>query len=151
MEGSNDTEGNTVGELSNLGGVRRLSVTVEDDQEDHEERLVEYLSPSLHEESENDVATTVKTIVTSASRSVGSSLQCLGRSHGVLSTDSDSVDEERDSVTNNPSLESRSPNRSQENDTDEHDEGVLDESELATDPVSFNSDEDLTNTARKHQ
>lgn len=84
-----------------------------------------------HEESENDVATTVKAVVAGSSRSVGSRLESAGGSHGILASDSDTVNEERDGVGGDPSLKGGSPDRGEEDDTNKHDNSVLNESELA--------------------
>ena len=91
----------------------------------------------------------MKSVVGRSCRSTLARFKSLGRRKRVLSADSDAIyerrvslsrerdgrqkltEKEREGVADNPALESRSPDGSEENDTDEHDDGVLNESELA--------------------
>lgn len=61
-----------------------------------------------------------------------------------LSADTDSVDEEAPRVDDDPDIEVVGPGAGEEDRTDQHDEGVLAETELATDPVSLDTDNRLT-------
>lgn len=154
LEDRDDAERNTVRELGNALGVRRRrTARVEDDQAEQEDDLVEnlwkeageesdpnearskskepHLSPSLHKESQHDVPAPVHPVVPSSSRSVRAALEGAGGRHGVLSTDTDTVDEERPGVADNPSVEGGSPDGGQEQYTDEHDKRVLNETKFA--------------------
>lgn len=65
-EGSNCGNGKRYPEsiLRSALGIRRLAAaTVENDQEDDEQDLVDKLTPTLHQESHGDLATTMKPIV----------------------------------------------------------------------------------------
>lgn len=61
-----------------------------------------------------------------------------------LSADTDSVDEEAPRVNDDPDIEVVRPGAGEEDRTDQHDEGVLAETELATDPISLDTDDRLT-------
>lgn len=61
-----------------------------------------------------------------------------------LSADTDSIDEEAPRVDDDPDIEVVGPGAGEEDRTDQHDEGVLAETELATDPVSLDTDDRLT-------
>lgn len=61
-----------------------------------------------------------------------------------LSSDTESIDEKTPSVTDNPSVESDSPNRGEEDGTDKHDCCILTETEFTSDPISLVTDSHLT-------
>jgi hypothetical protein len=150
--------------------VRRVAASVvETQEEDDQDGLVEELTPTLHEKGEDDVPTTVKFVISTVDRlatSLGLVLERRGGSHGVpehdpvshrpprprsrskrnhsLSTDTDPVDEQTPSVHDRPSAQASPPHGGQHDQPDKHDQGVLDQSEFPADPISFETDEDLT-------
>ena len=79
---------------------------MEDEQGKNEDNLVGKLTPTLHQESRDDLASTVKTVLpgrdTTSSNSV---LHGRGGSHRILTTDTDTVEKEGPSVANNPAVE----------------------------------------------
>lgn len=71
--------------------------------------------------------------------------QCYGDENvDLLSTNSDTVNEQTPSVTDGPSAQGSSPHGGKHDQPDEHDQGVLNQTELSTDPISFEPDDDLT-------
>ncbi len=48
-------------------------------------------------------------------------------------------------VADDPAVERGTPRRCEHHETDKHDEGILDETKLSANPVTFYTDEDLTN------
>ena len=83
---------------------------MEDEERKNEDDLVEELTPPLHQESHCDVSSTVETVGLGRDATRSSSiLHGCSSSHGIFSTDTDTVHEERPSVANNPSIETRSP------------------------------------------
>lgn len=141
-----ESKGQTESPLSSGSAVRRATLTlVENDEEDNEHDLVDELTPTLHEESHGDSATTVKTIFLGGELSRGSSVfERRGSSDGVFTTNTQAVEEERPSVANDPTLEGHAPRGSEHEKTDEHDDGVLDETPATADPVTNDTNEDLT-------
>lgn len=134
--GGGDGEGNTVDPLGGSLGESSGVTTVEDQQEKDENSLVGELSPTLHGEGTDDGTTTVKTILSGGdlARSV-SVLHTNGGGHGVLTTDTDGVEEERPHVTDNPTVLGKTPSGSKHDKTDEHDDGVLNQTPATTDTV----------------
>lgn len=131
-----DCEGNTVGPLNRDGGVRVVTTAVvEAEQENDEDDLVEELTPTLHQEGGSDLAATVQAIFLGGdlSRSDGV-LHTAGGSHGVLTTNTDTVDEETPSVTDDPAILSHTPGGSQHNKTEKHDDSILDQTPATANP-----------------
>lgn len=62
---------------------------------------------------------------------------------GVFAANTNSVEEERPNVADDPSVLSNSPRRRQHEETDKHDGGVLYEAPSPTDPISNEADGDL--------
>jgi hypothetical protein len=57
--------------------------------------MVQELTPSLHQESRSDLATTVETIVAGGDLARADSVfHTGGGSHGILATDTDTVEEQ---------------------------------------------------------
>lgn len=106
-----DGERDTVSPLDGYQRVWWITASmVEDDQEENENDLVEELAPTLHQESHCDIATTVKTIILGGyTTSTNSVLHGCGGSHGVLSTNTDTVEEEGPGVADDPAVESNTP------------------------------------------
>jgi hypothetical protein len=94
-----DGELNAERPLGREGGIRLRISSMEDEEEDDEDNLVEHLSPSLHEECKDDIAAAVETVVRHGlRRHVGLGLEGGGRRHRVLSSDTNSVNEEAPGV-----------------------------------------------------
>ena len=67
---------------------------MEDEEQDDQDDLVEELSPTLHQESTGNFPATVKTIVLGRDFSGADSvLHTSSRSHGVLASNTDTVEE----------------------------------------------------------
>lgn len=139
-------KGQTESPLSSRSAVRRATLTlVENDEENNEHDLVDELTPTLHEESHGDSATTVKTVLLGGELSRGSGVfERRGSSDGVFTTDTQAVEEERPSVANDPALEGHAPRGSEHEETDEHDDGVLNETPATADPITNDTNKDLT-------
>lgn len=119
---------------------------VEDQEQENEDDLVEELTPSLHQESRSDLATTVKAIL------FGRDLAGTDRvfhtgcgSHWIFTTNTDAVEEQRPCVADDPAVLVDTPSSSKHEKTDEHDSGILNETPATTNPVTNDTDEDLTN------
>lgn len=107
---------------------------VEDEQQQDEEDLVEELSPALHEEGGGDLAATVQTILARGDLAGADGVLHGGRGgHGVLTTNADTVEEQRDGVAGDPAVEVGAPGGREHDETDEHDDGVLDETPATAD------------------
>ena len=119
---------------------------MEDKEQDDQDDLVEKLSPTLHQESTSDLATTVKAILLSRNLTrTDSVLHTCGRSHGVLAANTDTVEEERPDVADDPAVLCNTPGGSEHEKTDEHNDCILNETVATAEPVTENSDENLTN------
>jgi hypothetical protein len=70
--------------------------------------------------------------------------QSRSRGHGVLATDTKSVDELRPGVADDPTVEGSTPRGGKHDETENHDEGILDETDTTTDPVTLDTDTNLT-------
>ena len=118
---------------------------MEDEEQDDEDDLVEELSPSLHQESAGDFPAAVKTVILGRNLSRADRVLHTGcRSHGVLASNSNTVEEESPDVADDPAVLSNTPGSSKHEKTDEHDHGILDETEATAKPVTNNTDENLT-------
>jgi hypothetical protein len=71
-------------------------------------------------------------------------LHTSSRCHGVLASDTDTVEEESPDVADDPSVLSDTPGGSEHEKTDKHDNSVLDKTEATAEPVSHDTDKDLT-------
>lgn len=118
---------------------------VEDEQQNDEDDLVEELSPSLHQEGTGDLAATMKTVILGRDFARSDSvLHTSSRSHGVLASDTDTVEEESPDVADDPAVLGNAPCGSKHEKTDEHDDGVLNETIAATQPVAEDTNKNLT-------
>lgn len=137
--GSGNSERNTIGPLSRELRVGGLAGTaVEDKEEQDQEDLVKELTPTLHEESAGDLAATVKAIIAGRNATGTDSVLHTGSgSHGVFTTDTDTVEEERPGVANDPAVLGDTPSSSQHQQTDKHDGGILDQTPATTDPKTI--------------
>lgn len=129
-------EGNTVGPLNSDGGVRVVTTAVvEAEQENDKHNLVEELTPTLHQEGTGDLAATVQTIFFGGNLSRADGvLHTGGGSHGILASNTDTVDEETPSVTDDPAILGHTPGGSQHDKTEKHDHGVLDQTPSTAEP-----------------
>lgn len=140
-----DGKRDAVGPLRNNLRVWWVGSRVEDEEQDDEDDLVEELAPTLHQESAGDLATTMKTIVLGGNLSgTDGVLHTSSSSHGVFTTDTNAVEEERPDVADNPTVLSDTPSGCEHQQTDKHDDGILDETVSATEPVTKNTNENLT-------
>jgi hypothetical protein len=118
---------------------------VENEQQDDENDLVEELSPTLHKKRTGDLSATVKAIVLGGDFSRSDSvLHTRGCGHGILTSNTDSIEEESPDVTDNPSVLGHTPCSGQHEQTHEHDYGILNETIATTQPVTENTNKDLT-------
>lgn len=133
-------KGQTEGELSSLLGVRGTAATaVEDGEQDNQDNLVEELTPALHQEGHGDTATTVQTILPGGeSASSDGALEGRSSSDGVFTTNTNRVEEERPSIADDPALESKTPGSGKHEETNKHDDGILNETPATTNPVTNN-------------
>jgi hypothetical protein len=141
---SHDTERDTEGPLRRDYTVRGVATTVEDKEKDDEESLVEHLTPSLHEESKHYVPASVKTVIVLVLVADALGLEGRGRGHGVFTTNTYTVEELGEGIADDPALQCSTPRGGEHDETESHDKSVLDQTELSTDPVSLNTDGDLT-------
>lgn len=133
-------EGQTESELSSLLGVRGAALAVvEDDEQDNEQNLVDELTPTLHQESHGDTATTMQTILLGGElTSSDGALEGRSGSDGIFTADTERVEEQRPGVANNPALERVAPAGSEHEETDEHDDGILNETPATANPITNN-------------
>lgn len=133
-------KGQTEGELSSLLGVRgTAAAAVEDGEQDNQDNLVEELTPTLHQESHGDTTTTVQTILLGRdSASADGVLKGGSGSDGIFTTNTNRVEEERPGIADDPTLQRKTPRSSKHDQTNKHDDGVLNETPATTDPVTNN-------------
>lgn len=106
---------------------------MEDEEENDQDGLVEELTPTLHQEGHGDLATTVKTIIACRNASGASSvLHGSSGSHWVFTADTNTVEEKRPGVANNPAVEGSTPRSYEHEKSNEHDDGILDETPSTT-------------------
>ena len=118
---------------------------MENQKQDDQDNLVGQLTPSLHQESARDLSATVQTVVLGRNLpGTNGILHTGGRGHGVFTANTDSVEEERPDVADDPAVLSDTPGGGKHEKTDKHDDGVLDETMATAQPVTENTDEDLT-------
>jgi hypothetical protein len=87
----------------------------------------------------------VKTVILGRDLSRADSvLHTSSRSHGVLASNTDTVEEESPDVADDPSVLRDTPSGSKHEKADEHDDGVLNETEATTEPVTNDTNKDLT-------
>ena len=108
-------------------GVRWVSgAVVEDEKTDDQNDLVGELTPALHQERGGDLATTVQTIFLggdfAGTHGVFHPRRCC---HGVFTANTNAVEEQRPDVANDPAVERSSPRADQHDQTDKHDDGIL--------------------------
>jgi hypothetical protein len=99
----------------------------------------------LHEESTGDLSASVQTVVLGRNLS---GTDCVfhtsSGSHGVFSADTNAIEEESPDVADNPAVEGGTPCGGEHEQTDEHDDSILDETMATTEPVTEDTNEDLT-------
>lgn len=130
-----ESEGDAEGPLRHGDRVRWAATVVEDEHEDDEDHLVPELTPALHEEGHGDLAATMETILLGRhSAGSGGVLHGGGGRHRVLTTNTNTVEEERDGVADDPALEIETPRGREHEQTAKHDQRILDETPSATEP-----------------
>jgi hypothetical protein len=87
----------------------------------------------------------VKTVVFGRDLSGANGVLHTGsRSHRVLASNTDTVEEESPDVADDPSVLGNTPGGGEHKQTNEHDDGVLDETKATTEPVTNDTNKDLT-------
>ena len=100
-----DGKGDTVGPLRHDGAVGTTAATVEDEQENDENDLVEELTPALHQESRSDLSATVQTIFTGGDLAGAHGVfHTGGGGHGIFTTHTDAVEHKRQRVADDPAI-----------------------------------------------
>lgn len=118
---------------------------VEDEEQQNKEPLVEELTPTLHQEGAGDLPATVQTVILRRDFTRANGVLHARRcSHRVLAADTDTVDEQRQDVADDPAVPGNTPGAGEHNQTDSHDGGILDKTPATANPVTEESDEDLT-------
>jgi hypothetical protein len=118
---------------------------MEDEQEQNQDDLVDELAPTLHQEGAGYLAATVKAILPRRDLSSADGiLHARGGSHGILAADSYAVEEESPDVADDPAILRHSPCGSQHEQTNKHDDGILNKAKTAAYPVTKDADQDLT-------
>lgn len=163
-EGSNgrNGKGNAVCPLCQGLAIWGRTAAVENQQQQDEDDLVEELSPALHQEGRSHFAATVQTVFASGNLARANSVFHSRRgSHGVFTANTDSVEEQRPNVANNPSVWGMSvrvyatwvrihtkckPPRCREHEkSEEHDNGVLNKTPSSTQPIAKDTNKNLAN------
>lgn len=100
---------------------------VENKEQDDENKLVEELSPALHQKSTGDLPATMKSVVLGGyfSRS-NSVLHTSGGCHGILTSNTNAIEEESPDVADDPAVLGYAPGGGKHDETKEHDDSVLD-------------------------
>jgi hypothetical protein len=118
---------------------------VEDKEKDDKDDLVEELSPALHQESTGDFPASVKSVILGRDFSgTNGILHTSCCRHGILAANTNAVEEEGPDVADDPTVLGDTPGSSKHEKTDEHDDGILDETEATTEPVTKDTDKYLT-------
>lgn len=133
-----DGERQAEDDLGALGAVGRVAIAVvEDEQEDDEECLVGQLTPALHQEGGSDLAATVQPVLASGYlASAHSIFHRRGGRHGVFTTNTETVNEEGPGVADHPAFQGGTPGSGEHDQSQDHDESILDETPSSTDPVT---------------
>lgn len=133
---SRDSERHTVSPLGRDGGVRGITAAVVEAKQQYDEYdLVEELTPALHQESTSDLAATVEAIFLGRDLSgAGSILHTTGGGHGVFTSNTDTVEEQRPSVANNPAVLGDTPGGGKHDQTDKHNCGILNQTPATAKP-----------------
>ena len=143
-DSGNKAKRHTERELSGIGLDGRLECVVEDQEKDNQKTLVHKLTPTLHQESQQHVTTTVKTVSCDRSKAVTVTLHSTRRGHGVLTTHTNTIDKQRPSIANDPTVHGDTPHARKHYRTQRHDQSILHHTKLTTNPVTFNTDKNLT-------
>ena len=118
---------------------------VEDEQAEDQQGLVKELAPTLHEEGAGDLSATVKTVLLGRDPAGTDGILHTGRcSHGVLSADTDAIEKERPDVADDPAILCHTPGCRKHYQTQGHDGSILDQTPATANPVTDNTNENLT-------
>ena len=108
---------------------------VEAQKGNNEDSLVEELTPSLHQESAGNFATSVKTIFLGGDLAgTHGILHSRRRRHGIFATNTDAVEEQGPHITDDPAIQSSAPSTDKHDQTNEHDGCVLNQTPSTTEP-----------------
>ena len=108
---------------------------VEAQKKNNEDDLVGELPPTLHQESAGDFAASVETVLLCRNFARANSvLHARCGCHGVFTANTNTVEEERPCVADDPPVESGAPGTDKHDETNEHDGGILDETPSTTEP-----------------
>ncbi|KAI3477577.1 hypothetical protein L1887_60617 [Cichorium endivia] len=143
-EGGDDAELHTEGPLRRSLAVGTVERAVEDEQADDQDSLVGQLAPTLHEERERHLASSVHAVAGGGSTTCARSLHRSRRGHGVLSAYADSIYEDGPCVADDPAVEGGAPHGGEHDGSERHDECILHHSEASSDPVALDADKDLS-------
>lgn len=79
---------------------------IENQHQDNQNNLIPELSPSLHQESHSDLATTMQAVFFCGNPTGACGvLHRGGGGHGVFTTDTDAVEEEGPGIADHPAVE----------------------------------------------
>ena len=133
-----ESKRNTERPLSSNSRVGCVSTTVVEGQEqDNKDSLIGQLTPSLHQKGTGDLASTVKAVLLGRDLARADSILHTGcGSHRVFSANTDTVEEERPSITDDPSVLSHTPRCSKHEQTQKHDGSILNETPTSTQPAA---------------
>jgi hypothetical protein len=84
--------------------VRGISATVEDEEGDDKDCLIEELAPTLHGESEDDISAAVHSVFDRRLVAVVS-FHSAGTGHGILAANAEGIEHQRKRVHDNPTLQ----------------------------------------------
>jgi hypothetical protein len=118
---------------------------VEAKKEKDEDDLVEELTPTLHQESAGDLATSVQSVLLGGDLARPDGVFHTGCScHGIFSSDTDAVEEERPDIADNPTVLGNAPGSCEHEQTEKHDRSILNQTPSATEPVTEDTHKNLT-------
>lgn len=131
-----DSKGNAVCPLCRDLGIWWVAAAVVENQEENDQNdLIEELTPTLHEESTGDLSPSVKTIFLGRDLAASNSvLHTRCSRHGIFSADADTVEEERPDVADDPAIFGDTPGGSKHEETNEHDDSILNQTPSSTKP-----------------
>lgn len=129
-------EGNSIGPLRRHLRIGRVSGAMMEAEQQHDEQdLVEELAPALHQEGTGHLAAAVQPIFLGGDLARPHRiLHAGGGGHGVFAADADAVDEERPGVAHHPAVLGDAPGGRDHDETQQHDDGILDEAPPSTQP-----------------
>jgi hypothetical protein len=117
---------------------------MEDEEADDQDGLVEELSPTLHQESHSNLASTMQTILLGRDSSRASCIfHSSGGSHGIFTTNADTIEEKSPAIAYHPTIKSDAPRSSKHKQTKEHNDSILNKTPSATNAVTQVTNQNL--------